>query len=729
MSIYLTTASVFARRSGVMNIAGTPNEYDTLVYRKVAPGTTYTQLQFYNLKFAGGGSFNYKMRVHLFTIDMTNPYQSFKPCLNTESYFKANNQLQILDREKRAGRKAVASSAGFMFRQTASKNGEFKSNELYGKYLIDKQVCYSNFGYDPNYYIDEAGIAHLGHVKMQVSAVLPTANIAIAQVNHCRSVADTLQCASLFCNGMTSWALDNSTGVDVILKVNSADGRIVTGTNTCEVMSVQAGCGHTTGTGQCVLSANGATAQQLRALQAGETVQIQIGYVDESNNPLNLSVMNNVRGVTAIKNGEVLPWNITYTAYVCIGISADGKTTYLADIEISPNSNAPVDALSYLLKEIGVYQAEWMDGGPSAEMTLDGGWITVNSIGGGFNGRYIPGAMVLYSTAPDDPVITDIELKDPTARTYVSGQSETIEIYGYNQYGEMICRDAQLNDAVTLTCDEAIGYIQEGTFHATSEGSGFLYIEVKNSSVKRVIPVTVNRNRILQIAPRKLFTGEERDCQLKLYVIEDGISEELDPSEAVWSTNTRYVLKSCENGHIVPYVDGYAEVYASYDGMNDTIGVTVENLEDLVPSLDMTNKARMSFNDGTLNLPLRSVPYSFSMTLEGTPNTRIAIGVTMGNGVEHILNVTIPFTGVLVAPFELDYDNLETYPIQISFIKGIETASQIRNLTAYYTNGNHIETLKEESENAAPIFDVMGRKIQHPGSGLYIFRGKKVHFW
>jgi len=712
-----------ARRIGEMSINGVQSECDTIVHRKIGPGTTYTCLQFNDL-FFDSNYLSYKMRAHVMQIDLTNPYQRLSTCLNTDDYFKASNQVQMVEREKQAGRKPFASSAGFTFQQTSKTDGSKRANELDGSFVIDKKVCYSDPRPTHCFYVRNDSTADISTTQLHGTLTASSGNYIIKQINHCRELADSTSCLSLFCNGMSSWSMNNSAGVDVLLKVVSEDGHINLGSNTCQVISILSGCGHKPEADECIISAHGDRESDLRNFQIGETININISFTDDTDTNIDCNNLFQARPIPAIRDGEVILFNKKSTAYNFFGISQDGKKVFISDLEISNNSNAPADAFAYLMKEIGVYKGNWMDGGPSAEMTVDGEWITVNSIGGGFNGRYIPAALMIYSLAPDDAVITNVELSDPAAKTLYIGEEYAVDVFGYNQYGEMINPHAQQTNQVKVWCDETIGYVDQGNFFAVSEGNGYIYIQVEGQQEIKKMPITVKSNRSLNISPDKLFTGEGRACQLKLFLEDEAGRQEVPAAEAVWHTTSKYVVSSCSDGLIIPYVDGYAEVIADYNGLSDTIGVTVENLEEVVDQLDLSAKAIEMYDKGFLDLQLPSVPHGFGLTVSGTPGCEVVVSYELGNGEIMEEEKTISLSGYESFTIVLDYNAVDTYPAVIKSILADEGSCHIENLTAYYQEISHIDDVSVIA--STHYYNMWGQKVSVPKKGMFIKNRKKI---
>lgn len=710
-----------------MLIAGQECEYDTLVHRKIGPGATYTQFQFNSLNYQGG---IYKMRGHVIQIDMTNPYNDVKTYLSKDEYYKVNTQAQQVKIEKQKGLKPLA-SVNYPNSRTQS-NGVTsvrKAYEVMNTYVIGSEIKYQGLGSHYNYFMDSNKCSHFGNVTFVGNIVANNTSILLGQVNHCRDLTTSAQkYATLFCNGMNiSFAADNTIGVDVVIE--KTDGTSFTlGQNKCRVVDVLEGCGHHIESGEAIISGVGDVGTSLKQLTVGQEIEVSMNYTDDSGNVLDILHQCSCDFGSSIIEGSVHITGRKNAARPNIGCSKDGKTLFLSDIEISPYSNAPQDCLSYLLKNLGIYNAYWMDGGLSAEMTVDGEFVTINSIGYGFNGRYIPGGVMLYSIAPDDGNITKIELSDPTARSMYVGQTLDIPTYAYNQYGEMIQKDAEKTNKIELTCSNDLGTFSNGVFTATKTGEGVITIKVAGTNIIKTIPVTVSEHRVFTANPKNLFTGEGRECQLTLSLTDSEGMHEIKPEDAVWTTNSKYVITGCANGRIVPMVDGKADVYVTYDGLCDTVNVTVENLEQEVGYLGLTDDVE---DKKSPDIQLPSVPHSFTASIKGEPGSIVPLYYTLCSGYVCPQPDTIAEDSTVSIHVNLDYDGLTTYPVNIiNLTSSSKTdAPTLTGLIAYYTADvdgiNEITTDLPSSSCIHSIYSLTGQRLSQIQKGINLINRRK----
>ena len=676
----LCSITIHAQRSGNMNIGDAEATYDTLVHRHIAPGATYTQFQFDKIK---AGQFAYKMKVHLVTIDITNPYNSFSPYLAKDEYHNVSKQHTDVKLKKSQGLKPVASITGGGFIQSNADLTTHTAYEVAGALVENGKILYENSKAKRTLYIDDK--VHIGTPTFAGSVAYGSKTHAIGQINHHRDHYDGAGQISLFCNGIGKSLCSDakaSSGVDVKVRLRSKD-YIGVGDTECEVIEVMDGCCHTMNQDEAILSGAGDAEAFLRGLKKGDDITISLGYKNEMGEKVDVQQQVTQLFQYGIYDGQIRPSDMSNYAICVVGCSEDGMTLYMGDLEISDSSNAPVQLLLEFLHEIGIYNVLSLDGGPSAEMTIDGEYVTTNSIGHGFNGRYIPAGLMLYSTAPNDDNISSIECTNNHALLLRKGDTFEPVVYGYNQYYEMIDNDARTSSAIEITCSESIGMMDEDgyTFIATSNGTGEITIRVKSTGYFITIPVTVTDNRQLNITPDFVFTGEGRECQVGVDMMVNGTRTPVKASDVEWSTNNGHVISSCEGGLIVPYIDGYAELYAEYAGLKDTILVYVENLDYDTDMLELAKDADASTMTG-LHIP--SVPYAFSIDLYSNVDDSICITYTTGTDTCQIGNDNARKGDVWQCYITLDREKISTYPVDICHVTGKGDIT-IQSLKAYYS--------------------------------------------
>lgn len=673
-------ASAFADRTGTMKIRGVNCEYDTLIHRHVGPGVTFTQFQFNEMNI--GGFIPYKMRIHLLTIDMTNPYNRLSPYMAEDKYYECATQEQEVRRQVRQGLKPFASVNGFDFLQSPPSSQEpYKYMESRYHLVNEGLIRYENNSTSIRYYTDASKKGHLDYLTMKAKVTSSKgASVEIGQINHFRDHARKNNKLALFCNGMDKAKDTNpADGMEVFLKGND----ILVGANQLQVVKKKTGCGSPIDKGQHVITGVGTEIESfLNSLEEGETVSIEIGYIDAAGNSVVPSNTYTSFNPNCVRNGVAHGDPRSNVAYSATGVSKDGNTVFLADLEVSLNSEAPLRCLEDFLIEVGAWNACYNDGGPSAEMTVDGQFVTNNSIGGGFNGRYTPNGIMLYSTAPNDNDLVSIECENLSKKELTVGDSFKLKLFGYNQYGEMINDQVVQHNWVDIKCPQGLGEINsDGKFTATKAGKGEIIVSLRGHGTQVTIPLVVDEQKSLIISPSKVFTGEGRTVQLSVKYVYGSVVTDVDPSQVRWWIDGKYVVSSCNNGLVVPYMDGHATLTAYYNDLSATATVEVENLEsEDISYIELTDKVTSAEN---INLQLASVPHSIYIETLSSGSQIVSLKYRTGeNDIESILDNngdgTINHTTIA-----LDYDNPETYPVTVKSVSPSNT--EIKRLIAVYT--------------------------------------------
>lgn len=669
----------YSQRYGRVLVGGEQCEYDTVIHRHVAPGAMYTQYHFDRIR---DGFYYSTMTVHVIEVDVTNPYNSFSPYISKDQYYVASKQTHDIRYRKEKGLKPVASMMGSAFVQTNGEGAYRKANEVVGKVVSDKEIIYEESWNSRTFYMDD--LAHIGNLVFKASVINGDNSCPITMVNHHRDHAG--QNIALFCNGVPSSLSSSSTlsnGVDV--RVRLKDNNIIgAGQTTCEVIEKMNGCGHAVGNGEAILSGIGNAATFLNTLVPGTEVVIDVKYMDEQGASIALTQGIEKFFAFGVKEGVVIPTDQKDYAICAIGCSKDGKKLYMADLENSPRSRASVQRFLEFMQQIGVYNLLPLDGGPSAEMTLDEEFISISSVPG-FEGRYVPNGAILYSVAPDDDKIASIECTNGYGVNLKYGETFVPMLYAFNQYDEMILADAKNSGQVKITCSANIGRIADDgyTFVAEGGGDGVLTVEVPESEFKMTIPVFVEDNCSLEIVPHYFFTKTGRGCQLKVMYTKNGVKEELNPADVEWSVNYSQIIKGWKNGYIEPAKDGLAEVYAQYNGIFDIMNVEVENIPAGATYRDLTGALYYSDVD-SVRLP--SVPLSFTIALKARRAGNITLNYLTGSEAHSIESGDLDVGEIWNCHVTLKEGDLDSYPVTLVSIAGSANPSALK-LYSYYVDG------------------------------------------
>lgn len=709
--LFVTFWCLLVSAQNIMTIQGNPCTFDTVAHRHIAPGSTYTTFQLDGIK---ADAFTYKMRVHLVSVDLRNPHNTLTPYLANDTYYAINKQTEEVARQKEQGLKPVASINGGLFVQGNSTSAVMANYEISGGMVTEGRMRYEQHRSSSIFYITKDGGAGIEDIVLKASVSANGTSAEVRQINHFRDVQP--DGISLFCNKMPRAQCSTekaSVGRDVRLSLLTGD-EIRVGKNVCVVTEVLNGGRHSMSETDVMLSSEkGDGLAYLSTLKAGDRVEIDIAYQNDLGKAIDVyESMTNGFGY-AVKKGVPQTSRFKNYAIAALGISQDGLTAYFADMEISANSNATVNCFAEMLANIGLWDAIWLDGGPSAEMTLDGEFVTVNSIGKEFNGRHIPSGFILYSTAPDDSQVTSIETDDSRERVLRTGESFNFNLFGYNKYKEMVEAKAYNLPVISITCPEELGTIQGNRFTATGVGRGCLTIRLEGEEEAVTIPFDIRNDDCLEVFPKSIFTGQDRQVQTRLYLTRDNTTQEIEPSLATWTMSNKYVVRDCTDGLITPFIDGRARVVAEYEGLSDTISVLVENLEEDAEYINL------NWNRKEEEIHIPSVPYCVDVRVRATGLKAPILTYSCGEET-FSTSKAIPLGKEGIMSITPDYDSAEAYPVTIRNVSG----GQITDITAFYTP-NYQETADGVETDTAGSMEIncTDGSIRVTNNGLSVFHG------
>lgn len=722
------TMSICASRTGKMKILGEECSYDTVCYRTIAPGAKLLQLQFNEMNT---GDYVYHMFAHIIEIDMTNPYNLFTPKLASKGYYSFTNVLSELTKEQQKGRKAVASMSGFAFTETGNTSPTRKVAEVSGSMISKGVIHHQDRGTAVHYYSGKDRKAYVGSTHISGSVKVNGESWVIGQVNRFRDLADSHGEISLFCNGIEESQVSRdkrNLGIDVKVKLLN-NTQVISGEEIeCEVVSVLTGGNHEFDSGEAILSAYGTAEAKLKTLTPGQKVTIAINTLDDNNNKVDVENYAKIFAGYAVKDGVLVNGtNLVNVATVILGVSEDNTKTYIAALD-GYRSISTYRHFADMMRNLGAYNAMFMDGGPSVDFAVDDKVITMNDCSSD-GGRLVGSCFMLYSTAPDDANISKIEVEDLNARTVSVGKQLEFQVYGYNKYDDMINLNALTSSQVTAYCTNNLGTFNKNIFTATAEGTGELVFRTSSGYEVRIPITTVGQNEI-QIRPGELFTGEGRPVQARLLHIVNGKETELDPAMATWTSSYDNDIVSCENGLIVPRIIGgkrNAWVGAEYEGLTTSVRVTIDDLDDVVDKIDLTDKVK---NGKKVDYQLRSVPTSFTAIVETTPNDHVFLTYKTSYFTKNE-SKRADENGKLVFNVNLDYDDALTYPVTINEITTANSAAKIVELYATYggtTGIDNVETSVQHYDENMPAYTLSGQRISAHSryNGIIIQKGKKV---
>lgn len=708
--LMLIMSVVAYAQKGTMTINGKSAEYQIEKQYRIGPGAVYTKYIFDDIAPVSA-----KMVVNVIEIDQTNGYVKQAPYLANGTYAhypttnnSSNNQVEEHKRQQSLGQKPLASVMGNPFTQYTTGTELMPDWSVVGGLAINGAICHSYSGL--SYYIDGNNNACVGNLTMSISVSSNGSSINIGNINRVRSNSSL---STLFCNGFgksCDISAYSGSGAEVIVKLDNTN-IIGVGSTTATVTEKKDGSGHSFGDGYAIISGRDGDAYNfVNGLSVGDKVTISVSCTDEGGRSVDLKLLASPLFGYGVRGGVAQPSSMAGYAQCAVGVSGDGKKSYWVDMDNVPGvSDASVDVMNQFMQQLGIYDALLMDGGPSAEMQVHGDWVSVNSLDFGFNGRDIPSALMLYSTAPgNDYNIAEVAFvkKEDFVKINIP---YTPEFYAYNQYGEFL--DVSAKDSYYLEFKGDCGAVSDDkkSFVATSAGEGELVAYVNGSSTpSSTMRVVVSDVVGVVLEPSKFYTSEGRGTQATLYVkYADGSQKSVDNLEVYWITDNRWTA-TCNGGYIYPEEEGSAEITAHYDGMYDVCEVTVRNVEEEV--IDLTSLVTDINN--------------MNIVLDGTPKSAVAVVTPKKSGVAYFTYKNAAGEEYMDALGWCDadvdkeltrtfhYADPKTYPVTLSYLN-IGTAFdaqslELKSLKVYYGDASGITSPNSKVLPVSVARDVAG---------------------
>lgn len=580
-----------------MKFGGFDAAYEIRDDRRIGPGVKYTEYYFKNIRYQGT---YYKMRALVIEID--NEAKNYQTAFmakydQNKEYHQNTTHVDEYKRQQVLDKTPIASVMADGFSQSAD-NGTSLQWEVNGGLVANGIMHYRPQSGAAHYYLDGEGNMNIG-----VLTCSPTVSAASAG-EHAINVFNRLRSVSpngitLFANGYgrrgkfktADIETNEKLGTEVVVKLDNADGIICSGVYTGTVVKKLTGSSHAFEQGQVVLgSVSGDGDAWLQKLTEGEKVTINIQYKDAAGKNVALQSCMRAFSGYAVKDGVAQPSTVVGYQQDALGLSKDGKKSFYVHLDqngiegAAGYSDAPIAVFNMFISQIkGLYNAVLTDGGPSAEMDVNGVPVSCTY------GRPIPAALMVFSTANISGMakgrVASVDFKDYLKRISV-GESYTPEFYCFNSGDEVIEKSAP--STLKLSCDESLGTISADgkTFTAKAGGTGKLYCEYNGR--KDEMWIEVSKYTGIVVEP-ETYTGEMYGTlEAKLYgICADGTKELIPNNEAVWTASNKYAIQSCADGKIKFGTPGNAKVTVEYKDYKAEIVISVvtaiEQIEQSAP--------------------------------------------------------------------------------------------------------------------------------------------------
>lgn len=580
---------------GEMVFDGDYASYEILDERRIGAGTKYTEYYFKNI-----GKSHYRMRALVVEIDNSNPY-TYQSAFMSRYYedktyhngTAKRYEFQLQEKmQETLGRRPLACVMGSAFAQNAP-NELTVMMEVGSGLVSDGIMFYMPESGSVHYYVDSDGNAIIGKLTCSPKVIAENAGtFSVSGYNRMRS--NYPNGITVFANGYgvqgnfrtADIQSARNLGTEVIVELDDPKTMISSGVYSGKVVAKQEGSLNAFEEGQFVLSAlQGDAEAYLKSLKEGEKITLDMQYYDADNNPVSLRSTTKPFSGYAVKAGVAQESKGVQYAQDALGLSKDGQKSYFIHLDNtnmgSKISNAPIRIYNQFIQQIdGLYEAILVDGGPSAEMVVNGECLSAEQ------GRAVPTGMMTFSSAKKSINVDQVDFVD-YSRTFIVGGTFTPEFYFFNEYGDLVKTSEKtaiqaLSD-IKLICDEKLGKVSDDgrSFIPQHSGKGILTCEYNGRTDQMYVEVLDLIG--IKVDPKE-YSGTNGDVfTAKLYkVLPDGSEELVDNSLAEWSTNNTRAVTSCTDGEIYLYAPGEAEVYADYLGMRDIINITVVTSVDQI---------------------------------------------------------------------------------------------------------------------------------------------------
>ncbi len=440
------------------------------------------------------------------------------------------------------------------------------------------------------------------------------------------------------------------------------------------------------------------------------------------------------------------------------GVSKDHNTLWLMVME---KPGMYTHEMASILRHFGAWEAAGADGGGSAQFNLGGQILNPTTEG---TPRAVGNSIFLFSTAPDDNVVTEMR----TTSTFIRLPKYAAikpDFLGYNQYGMLV--NKKLSNVV-LSCAPETGYITDDGYFVCL-GSGVLTAQFGNATLPIEIVLVDAASPKLRLDSVIVSTGWDYPIEINGEL--DNKQFEMLPSAFDWTIDDPTVCH-VENGIVKGLKNGRTTVHGTIGDITLHLIVNVqapehtpylwENLISIENrwTLKTTSSAwKTNFNANANGLAELYVNYNggraphvtldADSALYSTPHALELRFTPQGNLIEKVIismkragdNSTYPYTALELVPDELnsvyvDFNTLfdvendhAIYPITLETIKfSINSKAEkqeyripIEGIYLHYAGlpdqPSHVENiLQEETAN----------KVLHNGQ-LIIIKNNKTY--
>ncbi len=339
------------------------------------------------------------------------------------------------------------------------------------------------------------------------------------------------------------------------------------------VEAVNVGTGNTAiEAGKAVISGAGDKKAFVEGLQVGDEVEI-IFALTMDGAPANMSQVIGGDNYALILDNGIVPadseiWNERHPR-TAFGHSMTGDTVIMCVVDGRGKSwGCNTAMVGAIMKHYGAWRANNWDGGGSSCMYLQKfGQVNVPSDG---HERATSGAMLAFANLPEvDNTITTIRAYSPTLFLPKYGMHKP-KFLGYNKYDVLLDTDVQ---GVTLTTDEASGYIKDGQFVCMGDGS----FTAHYGDITTVVNVRMKDGAEISMRLDSVLVSDDTDYPIEVIGVAGKNQVTLLPSALTWLVEDPAVCTVSETGILNGLQDGgRTRIFGKLGDFTDTLIVNVE---------------------------------------------------------------------------------------------------------------------------------------------------------
>lgn len=474
----LSFAATFAEPLAI-NIDGQDYAVDTLVERQVGPGTMYRRLRIPQ----------YPLNINMLQVDVTNPNVRIETTQANDKLFGTERLVDAAARQSAPGHRPFAGANGNFWCVTTSYpysdylvGTTFNANLRNGMIITETNCAANQWDRGPEY-IGELGVTPEGKVYSDhfrwagtvTSDAFGSENIEganklvhaneIVMFNRYYGATNTMKCADMvWRDGSNRWGFDLVHEAATEVYFTLVPGQEWSAGRPIEFEAAKIEDNTDMGTPDdydLVLVGRDSRRDALRKLAPGDRVSLVYSWTTLDGTPIEFENMIGGNGQVMI-DGELTELNtisencaLVYSK-VGYGSSADHNTLYIFVIDKSTDpvygvsSGCTSAVMCQIARHYGCSNLTNFDSGGSAMMYITDRIINTTTEG---TPRAVANGMFVYSTAPDDDVITRLEFAERAIRvpTYAT---VTPQILGYNKYGVLVSTEVE---GVTFSCEDALG--------------------------------------------------------------------------------------------------------------------------------------------------------------------------------------------------------------------------------------------------------------------------------